>query len=118
MTEYRRSLLYYTDLFQKLASMSSDLNEARSLVKAAGQVPDKPENLLSLAELDAILARPRDFPQKTKLHEIVARLRQYDADALRHSYIDTVYGIYNRGIPSPVDPRHSDAVNNLFNRFN
>jgi hypothetical protein len=24
---------------------------------------------------------------------------------------------YNSGIPSPVDPRSSDAVNNLFNRF-
>ena len=36
---------------------------------------------------------------------------------MRKSYIDTVYGIYNAGVPSPVDPRSGDAVNNLFNRF-
>jgi hypothetical protein len=36
---------------------------------------------------------------------------------LKKSYVDTVYGIYNSGIPSPVDPRNGGAINNLFNRF-
>ena len=37
--------------------------------------------------------------------------------ALRQQYVATVYGIYDSGIPSPVDPRSSDATNNLFNLF-
>ena len=117
MTEYRKSLLFYADLFQKLASKSVDLNAARDLAKAAGKTPANSQKPLSLAELEAIVAAPGDFPQKNELSKLVAKLRKCDVDAIRKSYIDVVYGIYNSGIPSPVDPRSGDAVKNLFNRF-
>ena len=117
MAEYRKSLLFFADLFQKLASVAVDIEEARSLAKLSGKVPANRETLLSLDELEKLLAEPGDFPQKSALRELAARLRQYDVAALKKSYVDTVYGIYNSGIPAPVDPRNSDAINNLFNRF-
>jgi hypothetical protein len=117
MAEYRQSLLYYADLFQKLASVAVDLEQAQKLAKTSGRIPAGRQELLSLEELEEIVAAPADFPQKAALAELVARLRKYDVAALRKGYIDTVYGIYNSGIPAPVDPRSSDATNNLFNRF-
>jgi hypothetical protein len=117
LAEYRGSLLFFAGLFEKLASVSIDLEEAKNLAKAAGKVPANRESLLSLTEVEAILDQPGEFPQKNALHELTARLRQYDVPGLKKSYVNTVYGIYNSGIPSPVDPRDGGAINNLFNRF-
>ncbi len=117
MAEYRKSLLYYADLFHKLASIAVDLEEAQAVAKASGRVPADRQNLLSLTELEKLVAEPGDFPQKAALGKLVGRLRQYDVRALRIAYGDTVYGIYNSGIPAPVDPRNTAATNNLFNRF-
>jgi hypothetical protein len=118
MAEYRKSLLYYTDLFQKLGSVAADLEKARNLAKASEKISANRKNLLALYELENILAESGDFPQKVAIRKLANRLRNYDVVAMRKGYVDTVYGIYNSGIPSPVDPRSGDAVNNLFNRFN
>ncbi|MHB8973839.1 MAG: hypothetical protein ACYC3X_25045 [Pirellulaceae bacterium] len=117
LAEYRQSLLFFADLFEKLAGVASDLEEARNQAQAAGKIPANRTNLLSLTEVEAILDQPGEFPQKNSLRELSARLRQYDVPALKQSYVDTVYGIYNSGIPSPVDPRDGGAIHNLFNRF-
>lgn len=118
MAEYRQSLLYFGDLFRRLALVAVDLEQAQKLAKTAGRIPASRRELLSLEELEEIVAGPDDFPQKTLLRELTTRLRQDDVAAMRKSYVDTVYGIYNNGIPAPVDPRSGDATNNLFKRFN
>ncbi len=117
MAEYRKSLCYYADLFQRLASVAIDLEQARKLAKASGRIPAHRRDWLYLDELEEILAVPGDFPQRAALRKLVDRLRQADVAALRKQYAATVYGIYDSGIPSPVDPRSSDATNNLFNLF-
>jgi hypothetical protein len=111
-------LIFFADLFQNLGSVAVDLEEIRTLAKTAGKITAERKSLLSLNELENILAESGDFPQKTALRELATRLRRHDVVALRRSYIDSVYGIYNSGVPSPADPRNGDAVNNLFSRFN
>jgi hypothetical protein len=118
MAEHRQSLLFYADLFRQLASLACDLDTGKELAKASGKTPAARENLLSLDELEGLVADPADFPHKADLVDVVERLKTYNVDAMRKSYIDTVYGIYNTGVPTPVDPRSGDAVNNLFKRFN
>jgi hypothetical protein len=117
MGEYRASLIFFADLFQKLGSLAADLEEAGKLAKKAGKVAANREELLSLSELEAILEQSRKSAQTNALRDVVERLRRHDLAALRKSYGDTVYGIYDSGIPMPADPRSSDAINRMFDRF-
>ncbi len=117
MAEYRKSLSYYADLFQRLASVALDLEQARKLALKSGHIPASRRDLLSLADLEETLAAAGDFAERAALSAVAARLRQADVAALRKGYAKTVYGIYDSGIPAPVDPRSGDATNNLFNLF-
>jgi hypothetical protein len=116
MAEYRQSLRYYADLFERLAAVAMELEQAGKLAKASGRMPAS-RDLPSLEDLEEILAAPGEFSDRAALAELVARLRQADVAALRRGYAKTVYGIYDSGIPAPVDPRNSDATNNLFHLF-
>ena len=104
MAAYRQSLLFYTDLFQRLATVAMQVEEVTTLAKAAGKVPADRQELFSLDELQDLLESPENFPQKARLAELAASLRQADVAALTKRYWDTVYGIYDV-IPHPVDPR-------------
>ena len=117
MAEYRKSLSYYADLFERLASMASALERASKLAKDSGRMTAKSGDLLSLVELEDLLATAGDFPQRAALQKLVDGIKKADVAALRKGYASTVYGIYDAGIPAPVDPRRSDATNNLFNHF-
>ena len=117
MAEYRESLHFFAGLFERLASVALDLEQARELAKASGRIPASRRDLLSLEEIEEVLAEPGDFPQRAALAKLVAGLRQADVAGLRKQYAATVYGIYDSGIPAPVDPRNGDATNNLFNLF-
>ncbi len=116
LADYRKSMLFFAGLFHKLATVALSLDEAAALARAAGKVPADRKDLVSLNELDQLLADPADFPQKPRLRELAARLRQLDVRALTKSYWDTVYGIYD-SIPHPVDPRAQGATSGLFRRF-
>ncbi|MBM4034825.1 MAG: hypothetical protein FJ291_24030 [Planctomycetes bacterium] len=117
IAEYRKSLLFFADLFAKLAATATSLDEAAALAKASGKLPAGHKALVSLGELEELLADPADFPQKARLRELAERLRKLDVRALTKSYWDTVYGIYGV-IPHPVDPRAQGATTGLFRRFN
>ncbi|MFH1266148.1 MAG: hypothetical protein ABIK89_10510 [Planctomycetota bacterium] len=114
--EYRESLLFFAELFRKLATVAVSLEEIQGLVKASGELRTDREDPISLDELEELLARPADFPQKAALGKLAAQLRQLDVRALMKSYSDTVYGIYE-AIPHPVDPRAQGATSTLFRRF-
>ena len=117
MADYRQSLLFFGDLFGKLATVALSLDDAASLVKASGKVPADRKEPLSLDELEQLLADPADFPQKARLRELAARLRQLDVRSLTKRYWHAVYGIYD-AIRQPVDPRAQGATSGLFRRFN
>jgi hypothetical protein len=117
LAEFRGSQLFFADLFQKLASAAADFEEAQNVAQAAGKIAANRKTPLALDELDAIIAGPGDFPQKNALRTLCARLRQYDVESLKKSYVDTVYGIYDSGIPTPADPRNGEATNALFKHF-
>jgi hypothetical protein len=116
LTEYRGSLLRFADLFEKLAGVAIVLQEAAALAKDAGKVPPRRKELLSLDELDCLLAGRADFPHKRRLKRVADRLRQLDVRSLKRAYWKDVYGIYD-AIPHPVDPRARGATDALFRRF-
>lgn len=117
MAEYRASLIFFADLFQKLGSIAADLEEASTLAKKVDKVAANREGLLSLSELEVIVEQSGTSDEAIALRDAVKRLRSYDLAALRKSYGDTVYGIYDAGIPMPADPRSSDAIGRMFDRF-
>ena len=117
MAEYRKSLIFFADLFQKLGSIAADVEEAADLAKKADETAAKREGLLSLNELEAIAEHSKKSDETNALCEVLGRLQRYDLAALRKSYGDTVYGIYDSGIPMPADPRSSDAIGRMFDRF-
>jgi hypothetical protein len=117
MTEYRQSLLFYTDLFQKLATVAAGVDELNSAAKASGKIAANRKEPVSLEEAEELLDTADDFPQKARLAQLAAELRQLDVRALTDSYWKTVYGIYE-AIPHPVDPRAQGATGALFGRFN
>ena len=116
LSEYRRSLLDFAELFQKLAEVNIALEDMAAAVKAAGKMPAGHQGLLSLAEAEQLLAGPGDFPGKERVRTLAGRLRQLDVRGLMKRYWDTVYGIYDV-IPHPVDPRAQGATSTLFQRF-
>ena len=65
MADYRKSLLYFANLFHNLASVAVDLEEARNLAKTAGKVAANRQDMLSIDEVDAILAEPGEFPSES-----------------------------------------------------
>ncbi len=118
MAEYRQSLL--------LLRRSFPAAGLRGLGPGAGPRPG--ESIRAGRRRSAAICSPwrnwrKSWPSRPISHsgrrygKLVARLRQADVAALRKQYVATVYGIYDSGIPSPVDPRSSDATNNLFNLF-
>jgi len=117
MAEYRQSLLFYADLFQKLAKVATAVDELNSAAKASGKIAADRKEPVSLEEAEELLRSADDFPQKTRLAQLAAELRQLDVRALTDSYWKTVYGIYET-IPHPVDPRAQGAAGALFGRFN
>jgi hypothetical protein len=117
LTEYRKSLLFFADLFRKLAAVAMVVDEGSALARASGKLPSSHSGPVAISQIDAILADPAEFPQKAKLSELAARMRQLNVSALTKSYWDTVYGIYG-AIPHPVDPRAQGATSTLFARFN
>jgi len=116
MAEYRQSLLFYADLFEKLAAVAVTLEEMTSAAKSSGKVPRDQKGLVSLDDALQLLAEQADFSQKARLGELAGRLRELDARALTKSYWDRVYGVYDV-IPHPVDPRAGGATATLFRRF-
>ncbi|MCY2993517.1 MAG: hypothetical protein NTY19_37410 [Planctomycetota bacterium] len=116
MAEYRRSLLFYADLFRRLATVAVRLDEVAAVAKAAGKTAASRNELVSLDELRDLLLQSDEYPQKPRLRELAAELEQLDVRALTKSYWDTVYGIYGV-IPHPVDPRAQGATSTLFSRF-
>lgn len=117
MAEYRQSLLFYADLFQKLAAVATAVDELNSAARASGRIAADRKEPVSLEEAEELLGAAADFPQKTRLTQRAAELRQLDVRALTDSYWKTVYGIYE-SIPHPVDPRAQGATGALFGRFN
>ncbi len=64
MTDYRQSLLFYADLFQKLATVAAGVDELNSAAKASGKIaPDRKEPV-ALEEAEELLGTADDFPQK------------------------------------------------------
>lgn len=116
MAEYRKSLLFYADLFHKLAQVALGVDAISAAAKASGQVPQDRKEPVSLDEVEEMLAQPGDFPQKTTLRQLAEQLRKLDVRGLTKSYWNTVYGIYDV-IPHPVDPRAQGATGALFRRF-
>ena len=116
MSEYRRSLLFYADLFRRLATVARALDEVAAVAKAAGKVPADRKELISLDELQRLLDRPEEYPQKPRLRELAGELERLDVRTLTKSYWDTVYGIYG-AIPHP-SIRAQGATSSLFSRFN
>jgi hypothetical protein len=115
-SEYRRTLLDFAELFQKLAEVDIALEDLTAAVKTAGKMPAEHQGLLSLAEAEQLLTDAGDFPGKDRVGTLVGRLRQLDVRGLMKRYWDTVYGIYDV-IPHPVDPRAQGATAALFQRF-
>ena len=117
MAEYRQSLLFFADLFQKLATVATAVDELNSAATSVGQVAADRKEPVSLDEAErAVWARPTTFPRRRGLAQLAAELRQLDVRALTESYWKTVYGIYEV-IPHPVDPRAQGATGALFGRF-
>ena len=116
LSEYRRSLLDFAELFQKLAEVNIALEDLTAAVKTAGKMPAERQDLLSLDEGEQLLADSGDFPGKERVRTLVGRLRQLNVRGLMKRYWDTVYGIYDI-IPHPVDPRAQGATGALFQRF-
>jgi hypothetical protein len=117
LTEYRKSLLFFADLFRKLAAVAMVVDESSALARASGRVPSGHSGPIAISQIEEILADPTEFPHKAKLSEAAAKMRQLNVPALTKSYWDTVYGIYG-AIPHPVDPRAQGATGTLFARFN
>jgi len=117
LTEYRKNLVFFAGLFQKLATVAMAVDEASALARASGRLGAGRTGPVAIDEIERILAEPNDFPQKEKLRTLAARLRQLNVHGLTKSYWDTVYGIYGV-IPHPVDPRAQGATSALFARFN
>jgi hypothetical protein len=116
MAEYRQSLLFYADLFHKLAAVATAVDELNSAARASGKFAADRQEPVSLEEAEQLLSTADDFPQKARLEQVAAELRQLDVRALTESYWKTVYGIYE-AIPHPVDPRAQGATGALFGRF-
>jgi hypothetical protein len=114
--DYRKSLLFYTGLFRKLAQVAMTIDEMTVVARAGATAPADRKDLVSLDEAEEILAQSGNFPQREKLRQSTARLRQIDVQGLTKQYWDTVYGIYSV-IPHPVDPRAQGATSALFSRF-
>jgi hypothetical protein len=91
------------------------IDEMTVVARAGGRAPADRKDLVSLDEAEEILAQSGDFPQREKLRQSAARLRQIDVQGLTKQYWDTVYGIYSV-IPHPVDPRAQGATSALFSR--
>jgi hypothetical protein len=117
LAEYRGSLMFYADLFRKLAEVAIAVDETSASARASGKVPPDRAGPVPIDDVDQILAEPGDFPQKDRLRALAARLRGLDVPRLTKSYWDRVYGIYSV-IPHPVDPRAQGATSVLFARFN
>lgn len=115
MAAHRRDLLYFAGLFQNLAQVAMTLDEAATTARAAGTIP-RTQETISLDEMDELLAAPADFPQKPRIRELAATLRQLDVRAMTKHYWAKVYGIYDV-IPHPVDPRAQGATAGLFSQF-
>ena len=115
MAEHRRDLLGFAELFHGLAEVAMTLDDAAAAARASQKVPAK-QTSVSLDEIDELLTAPGEFPQKARLGELAAKLRQLDVRAMTKRYWDTVYGIYDV-IPHPVDPRAQGATSGLFRHF-
>jgi hypothetical protein len=109
MAQYGESLLFFADLFHKLATVADGLQEIAALTSASCE-------MISLDELEELLARSGDLRDRPRLRELAARLRPIDVRELRRSYWGKVYGVYD-SIPCPVDPRAQAATDSLFRRF-
>jgi len=117
LADYRKSLVFFADLFQKLADVAMAVEETSAVARASGKLAAGQPGPVAIDRIDELLADPADFPQKAKLSELAARLRHLNVPSLTKSYWDTVYGIYSV-IPHPVDPRAQGATSTLFARFN
>ena len=104
MAEYRQSLLFFADLFEKLAAVATAVDELNSAARVSGKFAADRQEPVSLEEAEQLLSTADRFPQKSRLRQLAAELRQLDVRALTESYWKTVYGIYE-AIPHPVDPR-------------
>ncbi len=114
--EYRRDLRFFAELFRKLAGVATAVEEVAAAARSAGVMPADRKQLVSLEELeDRLWENPRS-PDRAKLEELAARLRQTDVRGLTRDYWNKVYGIYEV-IPHPVDPRAQGATAALFTRF-
>ncbi len=116
MAEYRESLCFYADLFERLAATALDVEALTAAAKASGRVPPERAELVSLDEAAELLADPAEFPEKARLTELADGLRRRDVAGLTESYWKRVYGIYDV-VPHPVDPRAQGATASLFRRF-
>ncbi|HZZ42519.1 MAG TPA: hypothetical protein VFE58_06255, partial [Tepidisphaeraceae bacterium] len=117
MREHRGDLLFFADLFEKLATVELTLEEMKPLAMASGKIGAGHKGLVSLEEAESLLNEPGEFPKKAELREVAKRLEALDARGLMRSYWARVYGIYDV-VPHPVDPRAEEATKILFNRFN
>ena len=77
--EYRRDLRYFADLFRRLASVAITVEEVTSDAHAAGLIPAKRSDLVSLDELEEWLAQKHPPSRnRLKLEELSARLLRLD----------------------------------------
>jgi hypothetical protein len=116
MAEYRKSLLFFAELFGNLGAIASGLEHGTRFARLAGKLPPDHKGVMTLDEIGSLLAQPEDFPQKQAIRDIARRIREVDIRSLRKAYWDTVYGIYD-AVPHPTDPRAEGATNVLLRRF-
>ncbi len=116
LSEYRDNLVFFAELFRKCSMISADLEEGSQLARDSGKVAADHQGLLSVGELDQLLADSSDFPQKARLAELTSEIKSLDIRQLRDDYWDRVYGIYDH-IPHPGDPRAEGATQELFKLF-
>jgi len=116
LAEYRGSLRFFADLFNKLGSVAAAMEEATELLKQAQIISVDHQGVVSLNEMEALCNKNADFSGKAGVVEIERQVRQLDVPSLRKAYWKTVYGIYD-AIPSPSDPRAERATDVLLKRF-
>jgi len=105
------NLRWHVDLLASLAAVGADIEEARKLTAAVGGPGDA---CLDDAE-EALRAAPPSV-ERTRLAELLDRIRTADLRKLRETYWDEVYGIYD-AVDRPGDPRAWGATDTLFARF-
>jgi hypothetical protein len=113
---YRDELLFFAKLFRDCGTAAAALEEATKLAADAGRAKPSAPGSLTIDELGQMAAAKEVFLQQARLRQLVAEVRGVDLRALRKSYWNRVYGIYDVA-PHPTDPRAQGATQTLFQRF-